>query len=174
MLFDVLLELVDLLAVQVDAHFVSGSDQVRVDLHVHFITIFVIIFILLSIGSHALHVILVVIVAIVPVTTLLPTTVLLIRVITLHMLLLPLLMQSSGLLKALLVDIVLFVIDTTVSVIDLSAVLLLDHALALELLLAHLIKAIFFIVSVRHNPSDQLRVDLAQIDGVAIFVNHHA
>ena len=174
MLFDVLLELVDLLAVQVDAHFVGCSDQVRVDLHVHFVTIFIIIVILLSIGSHALHVILVVIVAIVPVTTLLPTAVLLIRVITLHMLLLPLLMQSSGLLKALLIDIVLFVIDTTVSVVDLSAILLLDHALALELLLAHLIKAIFFIVSVRHNPSDQLRVDLAQIDGVAIFVNHHA
>ena len=174
MLFDVLLELVDLLAVQVDAHFVSCSDQVRVDLHVHFITILIIIVILLSIGSHALHVILVVIVAIVPVTTLLPTAVLLIRVITLHMLLLPLLMQSSGLLKALLIDIVLFVIDTTVCVVNLSAVLLLDHALALELLLAHLIKAIFFIVSVRHNPSDQLRVDLAQIDGVAIFVNHHA
>ena len=146
------------------------------NLHVHFVTIFVIIVIVLASG-HALHVIFVIIVVtVVTVATLLATTVLLVRivVITLHMLLLSLLVQCSGLLKAFLIDIILLVIDPTVRVVDLAAVLLLDHALALELLLAHLVKPVLFIVSVRHDPRNQLRVHLAQIHRIAIFVNHHA
>ena len=42
-MFDVLLKLVDLLAVELDSHLVRSCDQVRVDLHVQLFTVFVII-----------------------------------------------------------------------------------------------------------------------------------
>ena len=88
--------------------------------------------------------------------------------------LLSLLVQCSGLLEALLIDIILLVIDTTVTIVNLTAILLLDHTLALKLLLPHLVKPILFIVSVRDDPCNQLGINFTHIDRIAIFVNHHA
>ena len=88
-------------------------------------------------------------------------------------------MKRGCLLETILIDIVLFVIDSTVTVVNLLSILVglrcpLNHALTLKLFLSHLVKAILFIVSVGDDPCDQLRVNFAQIDRISIFIDHHA
>ena len=68
----------DLLTVKVNTHFVRRSDQVRMDLHVHFVSIIVIVVVIVSTCSHALHVILVFVIAVIMMAATLLITVLII------------------------------------------------------------------------------------------------
>ena len=140
----------DLLAVELHSHLVRGRDQIRVDLHVHLIVIVVILPVL------AFHVLFVTVVTSTRVSLIFPLVRVVIITVSLHLLLL--LVQGGCLLETLLINVVLLIVDPAVAIVivfNLVAVLIVDHPLAVQLLLSHLIEAILFIVSVRHDSSDQ-------------------
>lgn len=121
LLLNVLLQVVDLLAVHFNPHLVGSCNQVWVDLHVHFSVT------LLSITFHFL----------------------LVRVTLI--LLVQLFVSRHPMLEFLLVDVIFFVVHTTVILV---AVLfcLANHALSMQLLFPHLVELVFLVVPVRHDP----------------------
>ena len=67
-------------------------------------------------------------------------------------------MQGGCLLQTFLINVVLLVVDSAVAIVfvfDLVAILIMDHSLAVQLLLSHLVEAVLFIMSVRHDTGDQ-------------------
>lgn len=82
---------------------------------------------------------------------------------------------GSSVAESFLIDVVLLVVNTAITLLlVLGSILTAHHSLLLQLFFAHLVEPIFLVMTICHNTRDQLRVDIAEIDRITVLVHHHA